>query len=140
MIRKTYQAITSCAMTINIPKEDKTNVTINFSGHNIELGIKGKFSTNDPDIIEALESNSSFNHNYKLVATLEEKSESKVKASDLNPQINLDDLTPVGGFITVQAAKAYLIETFQDKITPSTLTTWKAIDETAAANGIKFVR
>lgn len=137
--RKTYQAIRSCMLTIYVTVKDKKRIPINFAHYNIEQNVKGRYSTSDPEIIEALEANKEFNSDFELIS--EEEIESKEdKEPSGNASTGKEGLTPIGGCEKVQLAKAYLVEKYQDKVTPSTLTTWKTVDAAAEELGIYFVR
>ena len=135
--RKTYQAISACSMTINVTRKSGKQEIIDFSSHNIELDIKGKYSTVDPEVIALLEASEAFNQNYKLISTIEEES-SAPEGKVVNTPEGDDSLTLVPDCGTVQLAKAYLIEHFSEKVTPSSLTTWAAVDAAGKEQGIKF--
>lgn len=129
-------------MTVIVTRKSGANVPISFSGHNIELNIKGRYTTADPEIQELLESSEAFKSNYDLVATVEDKNNTKKASAQQDPPPGGNDLTKIEGKNTVQAAKLYLVETYkEDELpVPSSLTTWKAIDEAAVKLGIEFVR
>ena len=125
MPRKIYECIGGLKLVTTILVEGK-ETTIRFMGGSISpVERAGTFTTEDPKVIEALESANGFNKNFKLKYSFDDepvKEKSKAgnksgKDNKQNSELEEDGIVKVETVKTLQEAKEYLLEKFDELTT-----------------------
>lgn len=139
----TYQLLTAMCMytTVTVGREQ---VNIHFkNGFNRPYVRRGTYSTDNPDIIRALESDASYNVEWKKIAPLSAEKglvnvdgDTDTTGGNPDKEVN-DDLVKVPGIDSGQKARAYILSKY-DEVKTSDLRTNADIKAVAEQNGISF--
>jgi hypothetical protein len=137
MTRKTYQSLTYQTLSIYVLVNGQKRL-VQFKGGTLKPKMNGKFITDDPQMIAALDTDSANGKMFKCIAV--ETNEEGKKTEDELPVASEDttDLIRVSGIRTAQAAKDYLLQNVPE-LSSTKLPNLATIKEIAAANKIKFV-
>lgn len=138
----TYQLLNAMCMytTVTVGREQ---VNVHFKNGFIHPYVRrGTFSTDDPDIIKAIESDASNNVEWKRIAPLSANKEDVVdnkddKPLDSNPKDNVI-FEQITGIDSGQKARMYLLARFSDLVS-NDLRTNELIKSVATEKGISFV-
>lgn len=157
--RKVYQAVNYQYLdTYVMVRGQKT--LIQFRGGTLSPKMNGKYSTDDPDVIAALDedikrsgSRASFSCIHtegspdseevkKADAPKAEEPKKEAPEGDGNPPDDDPELpvyVEVPGITTVQAAKEYLLDRFKDEVKISHLANKEAVIKVATQKYVKFI-
>lgn len=154
--RKVYQAVSYQYLDTYVMVNGQ-KVLVQFRGGTLSPRMNGKFSTEDPDVIAALDadlnrlgSNASFKciHSEEIPdaegvkkADAPKAEEPKKEAPDGDGKPPASDPIPateVPSITTVQAAKEYLLQQFPDELKVSHLQNKEAVLKVAAEKLLKF--
>lgn len=154
-IRKTYQAIRYQFLDINVMVGGKRTL-IQFRGGTLRPKINGKYSTNDPAVIEALDKRAG--KSFRCIRTegspdvkkdeVKSKAPSATKAQEGNKEsevtVDPSDQTETGKSLkevievtTMQEAREFLVSSVEG-MSPGKLPNNQAIKNAAVKNGFSF--
>jgi len=113
---KRYQLLNNISLTTHFLVENSL-VTVTFQhGMRTPEIVRGRFSTSDPGLQEAIEASPAFNVKYYL-----EKEEVTGKETPRAKIAEVAKATDYPDILTVKAARELLIELFPDELRPSVL-------------------
>lgn len=158
MQRKVYQATNYQYLDTYVEVKGQKTL-IQFRGGTLQPRLNGKFATDDPDVIAALDADinrlgakASFKciHSEEIPGPKEEnapvKSTAPQSAAPLGEPVkdapagdNAAPIAEIPGITTVQDAKEYLLDKFADSVKISHLPNKDAVQKVAAEKRIKFV-
>jgi hypothetical protein len=137
MTRKTYQSLTYQTLSMYVLVNGQKRL-VQFKGGTLKPKMNGKYITDDPQMIAALDTDSANGKMFKCIA-VETNDEAKEPTED-QPVATEDpkDVIKVTGIKTAQSARDYLLQNIPD-LSSTKLPNLTTIKEVAAANSIKFV-
>jgi len=140
-VRKTYQLLGPFLELLTYVEANGVKVKVEFTGHSLRPRIPGKFTTEDPEVIRAMDISKSNNVTYRCINTEtigEEDAHVMDPEQKETGQETGEDFTQVPGITTIQAAKEYLIANIPG-MTHSKLPNGEAVKRIASENKIVFV-
>jgi hypothetical protein len=137
MTRKTYQSLTYQTLSMYVLVNGQKRL-VQFKGGTLKPKMNGKFITDDPQMIAALDTDSANGKMFKCIAveTTDQAKEPEVDHSEAI--LDSSDVIKVSGIKTAQSARDYLLQNVPE-LSSTKLPNLTAIKEVAAANGIRFV-
>lgn len=139
-VRKTYQTMYNILQLQHWFKlKNGRKVLVEFLGGGFKpRKTHGRFATDNPELIEAMESSGDYNKQFKLYSEVEVEDVSDVIDQSNVVKLGAPELKEVGGITTVQAAREFLVKNFTE-VTYSMVPNKLAVLKEAEKLGLVFL-